>query len=76
MILILLLQTEIASEMRPHAGTTVIAHDIFYNMPVRRRLISDTLTMEHVRRRLESTYLAHHNVAISLTNEQTGLIMC
>ena len=60
---------------RAQPGTTVVVHDLYYNMPVRRKRLSDTLTLEHVRRRVECLYLAQPDVAVTLVNELTGWLL-
>lgn len=54
------------------AGTIVTVHDLFYNLPVRRKLMSDTLEMEQVKSGIQSTILIHPEISFSLHNEQTG----
>ena len=57
---------------RASRGTTVDVHDIFASLPVRRKLISDTLDFERIRHRIASIALLHHEVAFCLFNEATG----
>lgn len=55
-----------------NAGTIVTVHDLFYNLPVRRKLMSDTLEMEQVKSGMQSAILNHSETSFSLHNEQTG----
>ncbi|XP_038075581.1 DNA mismatch repair protein Mlh3-like [Patiria miniata] len=60
------------SRKRPSVGTTVTAHSVFYNLPVRRRMVSDSLDYERVCQRLEGLALIHPHVSFSLRNDSTG----
>ncbi|KAK7078441.1 DNA mismatch repair protein [Halocaridina rubra] len=48
-----------ATAQRPSVGTTITIQDFMYNMPVRRKLIKDTIDIENIRMRLESFALIH-----------------
>ena len=53
-------------------GTTVTIHDIFYNLPVRRKIISDVTEIEKARKTLSTIALVHPNVSLMLRNSQTS----
>ena len=57
---------------RTSSGTTVTIHNIFTNLPVRRKSISETLDFERVRHRIASIALIHPNTAFLLINDSTG----
>lgn len=65
-------KVEISDVSRSTPGTTVAAHDIFYNMPVRRKRLNASLVLDHIRRKLESLALLNISVGMTLINEQTG----
>ena len=67
--------SEIAESTFPRAstGTTVTVHDIFSRLPVRQKVISETLDFERVRHRISSIALIHPKTAFSLVNESTGV---
>ncbi|XP_032219608.2 DNA mismatch repair protein Mlh3 isoform X2 [Nematostella vectensis] len=56
---------------RSNTGTTVTIHDIFSNLPVRRKLLSSVLDFERVRQRLLSIALIHPEVSFILFNDAT-----
>ena len=62
----------VASASRSQPGTTVAVHDLFHNLPVRRRLVSGALAEEQVKSRMQSTALALPKVAFSLHSEHSG----
>ncbi|XP_033632455.1 uncharacterized protein LOC117294044 isoform X2 [Asterias rubens] len=61
-----------ASRKRPSVGTTVTVHGVFYNMPVRRKMISHTLGYERVCRRIEGLALIHPDISFSLRDDSSG----
>ena len=65
---------ELAESRFPRAssGTTVTIHNIFANLPVRRKSIAETLDFERVRQRIASVALIHPKTAFLLINDSTG----
>ncbi|OWF50497.1 uncharacterized protein LOC110450333 [Mizuhopecten yessoensis] len=61
-----------SSVPRPSAGTTVTVHDVFYNMPVRKKAMNPVLEFERVRKRLEGIALMRPAISFSLRNDITG----
>lgn len=57
---------------RPSVGTTASVHDFFYNLPVRKRVISAALELEQVKRVMESIALMNPSVSFSIRNDATG----
>ena len=60
---------------RPSAGTTVTVHDLFYNLPVRKKAVNESLELERIRHRMEGIALIHTNISFSLRNDVTGHII-
>ncbi|KAK3093602.1 hypothetical protein FSP39_017962 [Pinctada imbricata] len=60
---------------RPSKGTTVTAHDMFHNLPVRRKSTNESLEFERVRQRLEAIALVQPDISISLRNDVTGNVV-
>ncbi|XP_041351315.1 uncharacterized protein LOC121370257 [Gigantopelta aegis] len=60
---------------RPSAGTTVTIHDLFYNLPVRRKSMTESLELERIRHRMEGIALIHPNISFSLRNDVTGHVL-
>ena len=56
-----------------HAGTVVTVHDLFYNLPVRRKYLSPPLEMEKLRNSLCKALLVLPQVSLSLHDDQAGL---
>lgn len=57
---------------RTSPGTTVTVHNIFSNLPVRRKSILETVDFERVRHRIASIALIHPKTAFLLINDSTG----
>ena len=57
---------------RTQSGTTVTLHNIFANLPVRRKSITEVLDFERVRHRIASIALVHPKTAFLLINDSTG----
>lgn len=57
---------------RPSVGTTVTVHDFFYNLPVRRGVISEALELERVQRAVQCSALINPSVSFTLRNDKTG----
>lgn len=61
-----------SSSQRPSIGTTIAVHDFFYNLPVRRRLITADLELENIRQTILSVALANPSISFSLKNDLIG----
>ncbi|XP_064342189.1 DNA mismatch repair protein Mlh3 isoform X3 [Camelus dromedarius] len=57
---------------RPSAGTTVIVHNLFNQLPVRRKCMDPRLEFEKVRQRIEALSLMHPSISFSLRNDVSG----
>ena len=57
---------------RSSVGTTVTVHDFFYNLPVRRKGISDVLELEKVRKAVECIALVNPTISFSVRNDKFG----
>ena len=57
---------------RPSVGTTITVHEFFYNMPVRRKVISTVLELEQVKKAVECIALVNPSRSFSLRNDITG----
>ncbi|XP_054989276.1 DNA mismatch repair protein Mlh3 isoform X2 [Sorex araneus] len=57
---------------RPSAGTTVTVHNLFYQLPVRRKCMDARLEFEKVRQRIEALSLMHPSISFSLRNDVSG----
>lgn len=57
---------------RPSKGTTVTVYDFMYNLPVRKKSISEVLDVEECRKLLQSIALMYPNISFTLQNEATG----
>ena len=57
---------------RTSPGTTVTVHNIFANLPVRRKSILETVDFERIRHRIASIALIHPKTAFLLINDSTG----
>ncbi|XP_069118087.1 uncharacterized protein [Argopecten irradians] len=65
----------LSSVPRPSAGTTVTVHDLFYNMPVRRKAMNAVLEFERVKKRLEGIALMRPAISFSLRNDISGQVV-
>ena len=57
---------------RTSPGTTVTVHNIFANLPVRRKSILETVDFERIRHRIASIALIQPKTAFLLINDSTG----
>ena len=57
---------------RSSVGTTVTVHDFFYNLPVRRKGISEILELEKVRKAVECIALVNPVISFSVRNDKFG----
>ncbi|OCT68157.1 mutL homolog 3 L homeolog isoform X2 [Xenopus laevis] len=64
-----LLSVQEADTSRPSAGTTFSVYNLFYNLPVRRKCMDQTVEFENIRQRVESLSLIHPSVSFSLKND-------
>ncbi|XP_061173083.1 DNA mismatch repair protein Mlh3-like [Saccostrea echinata] len=60
---------------RPSVGTTITAHDLFYNLPVRQKHINQNLELEKIRQKLEAIALVQSSISLSLRNDCTGQVI-
>ncbi|KAL5007944.1 hypothetical protein ScPMuIL_013525 [Solemya velum] len=60
---------------RPSPGSTITLHDLFYNLPVRKRAINENLELERIRMRMEGIALMQTNISFTLRNDSTGSIV-
>ena len=58
-----------SSSHRASVGTTVTLHDVFYNVPVRRKGLSEALEIESIRQTLRGLALADPSISFSLRND-------
>ena len=65
------LEVCVSTTNRASVGTTVTIHDIFYNLPVRKKTINEHQECDKVRRVLIGVSLIHPYVSFSLRNNQT-----
>ena len=65
------LEVCVSTTNRASVGTTVTIHDIFYNLPVRKKTINEHQECDKVRRVLIGVSLIHPSVSFSLRNNQT-----
>ena len=66
------LGVSISRNHRSSVGTTVTVHDFFYNLPVRRKGISDVLELEKVRKAVECIALVNPTISFSVRNDKFG----
>ena len=57
---------------RPSVGTTVSVHGFFYNMPVRRKMISESLELERVRRAVQCIALVNPLISFTIRNDASS----
>lgn len=60
---------------RSSAGTTVTVHDLFYNLPVRKKCCNPTLDLEKIRQKVESIALIKPLISLSLRNDVSGHVV-
>ncbi|XP_070181587.1 uncharacterized protein [Littorina saxatilis] len=60
---------------RPGRGTTVTAHNLFYNLPVRKKLVKEGLELEKIRYRVAGLALIWPLVSFSLRDDITGNVI-
>ena len=60
---------------RPCAGMTITIHDIFYNLPVRRKSMNEALELERICHRLESIAIVYPSISFSLRNDNIGSVL-
>ncbi|XP_075048719.1 DNA mismatch repair protein Mlh3 [Mixophyes fleayi] len=58
-----------AETSRPSAGTTITIYNLFYNLPVRRKSIDQTLELEKIRQKVEAVSLVSPSISFSLKND-------
>lgn len=63
------------STHRPSQGTTVTAHDLFYNLPVRRNGLNLGLEVEKIRFRVAGIALMWPKISITLRDDSIGSII-
>ncbi|XP_071486881.1 DNA mismatch repair protein Mlh3-like [Diadema antillarum] len=61
------------AKARPSAGTTVTAHNMFYNMPVRRKVLNSPLVYERICKRLQAIALIHPSISLTLRDDNCGI---
>ncbi|XP_005101880.1 uncharacterized protein LOC101854340 [Aplysia californica] len=64
-----------SSVARPSPGTTVTAHDLFYNLPVRRKRLHADLEMERIRYRVAGIALVWPRISFSLRDDAIGHVL-
>ncbi|XP_067302290.1 DNA mismatch repair protein Mlh3 isoform X1 [Pseudorasbora parva] len=64
-----------AQTVRPSAGTTVSVHNLFHNMPVRRKRMDAVLETERIRQRVEAISLMHPSVSFTVKKENSAHMM-
>ncbi|GFO04124.1 DNA mismatch repair protein mutl, partial [Plakobranchus ocellatus] len=64
-----------ASAPRPCVGTTITAFDLFHNLPVRRKRLSEALEMEAIRYRLSGIALMWPQISFSLRDDSAGHVI-
>src|SRR3954451_627581 len=66
-----------AAEVAAAEGTVIEVHDLFYNLPARRKFLkSDSAEMAQVSRLTTQLALAHPEVGFTLTNGGRSVIQC
>ncbi|CAL1527586.1 unnamed protein product, partial [Lymnaea stagnalis] len=64
-----------SSVPRPSAGTTVTAHNLFYNLPVRQKHLNEGLEMERIRFHVAATALMWPHISFSLRDDSVGHVI-
>ena len=57
---------------RPSAGSTMTIHDLFYNLPVRRKSMCESMVLVKVTQVVSAIALLHPSISFSIRNNQTG----
>ncbi|KAG1708465.1 DNA mismatch repair protein Mlh3 [Nymphon striatum] len=60
---------------RASFGTSVTVLDLMYNLPVRRKIMNETLSMEQTRRCIEALAIIHPNISFTLRNDRIGSVL-
>ena len=63
------------SQPRPGPGTTVIARNLFYNLPVRKKSLNEGLELEKIRFRVAGLALMWPLISFSLRDDITGNVV-
>ena len=63
------------SQPRPGHGTTVIARNLFYNLPVRKKSLNEGLELEKIRFRVAGLALMWPLISFSLRDDVTGNVV-
>ncbi|KAI8784610.1 DNA mismatch repair protein Mlh3 [Biomphalaria glabrata] len=64
-----------SSVPRPSHGTTVTVHNLFYNLPVRRKCFKEGLEMERIRYRLAGIAIMWPQISFSLRDDSIGHVI-
>ena len=65
----------VPGEELAHAGTVVKVYDLFYNLPVRRRVAATSLELAELRNTLRRSLLVLPEVSLSLHDDQSSCIL-
>ena len=57
---------------RPSAGSTMTVYDLFYNLPVRRKSLCESMVLVKVTQAVSAVALLHPSISFSVRNNQTG----
>ncbi|XP_028396314.1 DNA mismatch repair protein Mlh3-like [Dendronephthya gigantea] len=61
-----------STSYRPQHGTTIKACGVFYNLPVRQKLVSEKADLEQIRRKVLGVALMNLGVSIHVRNRENG----